>query len=338
MNIINCNNLSQLSKLIIKEFNYGGSSQSLFYLCSIKSIYFLLKISFYYKSFYELNNEEKTDEYINSVDVEIEILKLLKEFLDDKKTPCIIDIIYHKICDITNYKYTKIENLENIEKNITRCLQLTEKKLSFPKCAFIILERCDMTLTTYLRKIIFNEINLEIFKSIIFHIIYALYQITKKYKTFKHNDLHSSNIMIKLNNYYSFNFTKMKFINYENKYYVPYFGLIPKIIDFGHASITEKNIMSSNEKTPEKQALSIDNDMYLLLHTVYQVYIKENNINANKLYEFLDLLDPTKMYINFDNYEINKYEKNNKSNHLEYKRMLKVFNYKKSGKVYEKYN
>jgi len=92
----------------------------------------------------------------------------------------------------------------------------------------LFIEKLDGTL----EDIIHNEFNLELLKSCLFQVTFALIHLQKHYY-FTHNDLHINNIMyIK---------TDKPFIyyKYNNLYFkIPTFGKIFKIIDFGRSIFT----------------------------------------------------------------------------------------------------
>ena len=85
-----------------------------------------------------------------------------------------------------------------------------------------------------------KNININFLSSILFQIIAAIIIINKTFGI-KHNDLHIGNIMFKK--------TNLKFLYYiidKQKYRIPTFGYIMKIIDWGRASFIINNLNGTN--------------------------------------------------------------------------------------------
>ena len=88
------------------------------------------------------------------------------------------------------------------------------------------------TLEGTLEDIIQNELNLELLRSCLFQVTFALIYLQKHYY-FTHNDLHINNIM------YVKTDRPFLYYKYNNQYFkVPTFGKLFKIIDFGRSIFT----------------------------------------------------------------------------------------------------
>ena len=88
------------------------------------------------------------------------------------------------------------------------------------------------TLEGTLEDIIRDELNLELLRSCLFQVTFALIYLQKHYY-FTHNDLHINNIM------YSKTDKPFLYYKYNNQYFkVPTYGKIFKIIDFGRSIFT----------------------------------------------------------------------------------------------------
>ena len=88
------------------------------------------------------------------------------------------------------------------------------------------------TLDGTLEDIIKHEMNLELLKSCLFQVTFALIYLQKHYH-FTHNDLHINNVM------YTTTDKPFIYYKYNNHYYkVPTFGKLFKIIDFGRSIFT----------------------------------------------------------------------------------------------------
>jgi hypothetical protein len=100
------------------------------------------------------------------------------------------------------------------------------------------MEKCKDTLDSYLTH---NEIDEIELRSIIIQILMMLIYYQDKFKL-THNDLHTNNIVYQdtteIYLYYKYN---------NNMYKVPTFGKIYKIIDFGRAIYTYRDVLISND-------------------------------------------------------------------------------------------
>jgi hypothetical protein len=170
--------------------------------------------------------------------------------------------------------------------------------LAEDKCAFIALEKCDLTLDNFMRFLTPSSINFAVFKSIIFSILHALYVITHKYPKFRHYDLHTSNIMLKFDQDYEFSITKPRyrvFMLHGVRYTIPYFGITPKIIDFGFAVLPEEHIISNVIKNKDIMWYRSDNDIITLFH-----YIQlELGNRWGLVSDLLSDLEPHMIYVHF---------------------------------------
>jgi hypothetical protein len=106
-------------------------------------------------------------------------------------------------------------------------------------------ERCSVSLLYYLQRfapaLMMNRI--EAISSIIFQIYYSLACAQRIWPGFHHGDLRIHNIMMKI---VAVSATPTRqYIRYRlgsRAWLVPYTGLVPKIIDFGHSQIPEEGI------------------------------------------------------------------------------------------------
>lgn len=108
----------------------------------------------------------------------------------------------------------------------------------------ICLEKLEDTLDNYMSN---NEIEDNEWSSILMQVNIILFVYQRAYQ-FTHNDLHTNNIM--------YITTDKQFLNYKinNKYYkVPTYGKIWKIIDFGRAIYTYKNIRFASDSFFENE-------------------------------------------------------------------------------------
>lgn len=343
-NLFNCNDITGFLKSIEIILPFTGYSKSKFMICEIDGVRFLVKLSFYRKDQAEIygNYNPAT---IHQNDAEINIMLILKErFLISNVTPCILDLIIYKKCDTLHlaspddviceriinreYSYTQVE--ESVETAFCRHRDLMNNKLGYGEFCYLVLEQADITFSGYLKRYVNTPINNAVFKSIIFQIIYAIYQIKKLYPSFKHNDLHADNIMLKYDRDHKYKSSDPQFIVYvdrnglknkyksETQYVIPYFGFVPKIIDYGFAQIDEEQQISNIVDNKIVMYNRIDNDILYLLHDIYNIVDY-----SPELENMLSVLDPDRFYKTFDPEYIRKHRKVVKS----YEQMLhsKIF-------------
>ena len=312
----NCGDLSKFKESIVAVLPYTGISGSNFFRCRMSDQYFLTKMSFYYLEPKELYGTT-SKKVMSQTDAEISILQLLKEkIIDSNVSPCILEIIYAKKCKgiskmaLSASKCDKLitstfNNTANCEIWIDKILcsynERVKSKEAHDKCAFLILEKCDITLAEYVKNSINTPVSVAVFKSILFQIIYTLYAIKKIYPSFWHADLHTGNIMLLFDPHYKFKLTNPKFIQFTidgeiNN--VPYFGIFAKIIDFGFSSIPEVGIVSNIIENKGIMFHRLPNDIIFLFHHLY-TNIDISLEKKNKINKILSALDPAESYIHF---------------------------------------
>lgn len=313
--IFNCNDLSDFVASIVKVFPYEGVSKSRFYLCEYEGVRFLTKLCHYYKNMPELY--ERSEGTVPTVDAEIKILHILMDkFTATNLTPCILEIVYSKVCtDVSKLTPGSLEcerlmmksrdfGLKDSVNNIfCRFNAMVKEGLAHDKCAFLVLDRCDITLEDFLLRNISIPVNAAIFKSLLFQIVHCIWVINKVYKKFRHYDLHTENIMLKFDSNYKFRTDNPKYLVFTidgETYSIPYFGIIPKIIDFGFSIIPEEGVISVVYKDPKQMYLRSDND---LLFLYYHINIAINISGGDKLGridKILQSLDPSLSYVHYN--------------------------------------
>jgi serine/threonine protein kinase len=290
--------------------NNKGYSNSKFFICEINKIEFFVKLSIYRKTVPELYLPDKTN--YSPHDAELKILQLFKEkFIDTNITPCILELLAYKkfnenpvippgLCDklILDDRYVK-QNKDIFYQYFCNLRDLQSKGLAYDKYNFLVLEECNITLHDYIQKYLSSvPIFFEIFKALLFMIIYTIKRIKLEYPSFTHGDLHTENIMLLFDFNYDFSFDRPKYLvfNFEGaKYCIPYFGMIPKIIDFGFSSIAEENIINSITLDKIISNLRTKNDILFLLHDIYHTAGNNQSLAA-----LLESLDPTKSFTHFN--------------------------------------
>lgn len=310
--IFNCSDLSDFIASILRVLPYKGISQSRFYLCEYEGVRFLTKLCFYRKTAPEIYGKI-SKKVLPHTDAEINILKIFKERLIDKNiTPCILELVYEKIC-VDLQKLTPKEKVcerimledeaqDDVEQTMCKYMDLIRNGLSHNKCAFLVLERCDMTLDDYLKKSINTPVSLTVFKSLLFMIVYTMHAIHRVFPSFRHYDLHTDNVMLKFDSNYEFKATNPKFLIFVidgEQYSVPYFGIIPKIIDFGFSSLPEENIVSNVTEDKVQMYYRCDNDLLFLFYHIHDTLTESGGDKLGRVDKLLSALEPNRAYIQY---------------------------------------
>ena len=310
--VFDCNDLELFASSIVQVLPYHGISRSKFYICELYGVRFLTKLSFYRKTPSELYSKKNT-KVMPQPDAELEILKIFREnLIENNVTPCILELIADKVC-------TKIERMtpseaecekliidyegerlpDNLDQLFCRYLDYVHNGLAHNKCVFMVLEKCDMPLDEYIQKSINSPIGIAIFKSLIFMIIHAFYSISYIYPKFRHYDLHTDNIILKFDTKFKFKGTEPKFLLFHIDgvpYIIPYFGIIPKIIDFAYSVLPEEHIYSNIIEDRAQMYDRADNDLLFLFHWIYRVLGATNNPNLGKVEAILSSIEPNESY------------------------------------------
>jgi len=331
-NIFDCENLNKLFDNIVLIIPTSGSSGALFLVCKYKppgaksSISFFTKLQFYKHQPYRLKIENQEivsydSDYSrckNVSDVELEILILLREnILKPKISPCIVELIYSKICtnifshlpenDLCDAIWSEpiITPKKQIIAEFCKIRVQYRAGLAEDKCIFYVLERCTDTLLNFFTNIIDEDNSSlkyqisEIFCSFLFMLLFTLWAINSLFPSFRHKDLHSNNIMVRkfdskikrdITLYNSFSTSP------DNTFYVPYIGLIPVIIDFESSEFPEQNIISDHW-IYEKLSPHIDlkHDYLRLFNSFYWI---GRRLKIEFIDKLLERLIPNRTYIN----------------------------------------
>ncbi len=311
--IYSCGKIKKFSNSVHAILPFRGFSSSHFFMNRIDGVNFLTKLSFYRKSTPEIYGAEKSDEQ-NQLDVEIKILELFREkLLDAGVTSCIIRMIHHVEC---SGELKKISNdgqfngmicrtpnpVMNVQQTIAnmfcRSADLYAKGMMEDKYCFICLETSDLTFRQFIKRYINDGLlSFSIFRAIIFQIIFTLRQIQRRWPDFRHNDLHSDNVLITIDRDFTYNDKSIKYLLFERggkKYYIPYYGLIPKLIDFGFSEIPSAGIKSHILSDKSIMFNRPPSDILFLFHDINYI------LNIERGVDLIDSLDPTGFYYNFD--------------------------------------
>lgn len=347
-NIFDCGDLSNFIETITSILPFGGISMARLYNCIIGKTKFLTKVSFFAKSAPEIYNASNNKPH---PEAEIMILTRLRNiFLANKITPCIVELVYgHRcnkvtmlaknICKMDKLTDSAAKPSADLVKYLCDFNNMVKEGLAHDSMVFLVLERCDMTVSEFLRKHSSLPITYFIIKSMLFQIILTLTLIHDIYPNFKHYDLHSDNVMFKIDPNFVLDFSRPSYLIYKRKglkYYVPYFGLIPKIIDFGHSVIPEEKIYSSAIDDKRHMYGRAGMDILLLLYDMRRTLASVSK-NFAQYDELFSMIDPSNLYVEYDTNAI----RNSGDSFESYEIMLELFDYRKSasdGKIYGKFS
>ena len=168
-----------------------------------------------------------------SKDYRIDITDEYKEFSDERWFHKYIDDIFSIDLYISDDEFSCDSDEEEFNNNSD---EFVSNFKNMP-VQYIFIEKLEGTLEDFL----IEDINIELIRTCLYQITYALLYLQKYYK-FTHNDLHINNIMYKKTDktylYYKFN----------NKYFrVPTHGYLFSIIDYGRCIFEYKNKIYYND-------------------------------------------------------------------------------------------
>jgi len=194
-------------------------------------------------------------------------------------------------------KRPRNNEVETLQFDLCIAKKLVEDGIVHDKISYIVLDRCDITFGDLIEGIKDSPIDIAIIKSLLFQIVHTLFVITRVYPEFRHGDLHANNVMIKYNDSLNFNLARPEFRLFRvngKDYYVPYFGMTAKIIDFGYSTLPEENIVSvaTDDKGLYHVRSNVDIQffMYAVLERIRRIPI------LSYVRDMLDELDPSGSY------------------------------------------
>jgi hypothetical protein len=92
------------------------------------------------------------------------------------------------------------------------------------------------------------------------------------------------------------------------RYAVPYFGIVPKIIDFAYSVLPEEGVVSNVVKDRATMFSRPHNDLLVLFHWVHQHSIRAGRDKMGRINKILHQLEPNGSYIQFNADHIRKIE------------------------------
>jgi len=166
----------------------------------------------------------------------------------------------------------------------------------------MIIENCGTSFGKFYFSMNEFDIKYQVFKSVMFQLIYSLYVLQQKFPGFAHNDLFERNVTLKnlyieheygitSNNNNAGVAVYKQYTIHNKNYYVPFYGLVPKIIDFEASEApmlftqTEqiKDLLSPRAYTKLNDILDFFRDMRMF----------DSN---NPCYELINKLDTSKLH------------------------------------------
>ena len=318
--IFTANKLSVFLKHVTQLHFPRSLSGSIFAMCNYKGLTFLTKIVM-------------IDEKKSSAETEIDILwKLTEEFAD--KTPAFIKIYY-------NYKWQNNKKLIDYPRDEIQYLPGSVKQLimeiqrrdSLWRRGVVpnsdinvsVIEICHQTLSAFIEGAYLSPVFKQIFETLMFVIIHGFAVVRKKYPKFTHFDLQCDNIMIRYNRDFAYDPANTRYLEFAlngKKWYIPYYGCDPKVIDFGHSVISGSNPAHANK---ELMFDRIDNDI-LYFAASLEYLLRTKAIPQENFSGFFDAVDPNNFRSMFDA----EIYRRNPRKYRTYEAML-------NDKIYEKY-
>lgn len=248
--------------------NIPNQSNKITVICKLDDYIFMMKI--YSADPVVCNNDHKNGK--DSPYVESSILKVLNdEFFD--MTPCIPALLYVNKMTESSVKKHKLTIQKCLDSGDNLCVvwNALNAGITIGPPTFILMEAGDFNLGAYCRFAqSFNDV--WIIKSLIWMILYTINLIRKKYPKFKHGDLYTRNIILYLDSEYGKeDRLGQKHYLQIGEYYIPYVGIIPKIIDY------ELSVLDDNIRARYNSLVETD-DILQLLFDVSSFWQSDNKV------------------------------------------------------------
>lgn len=330
--LFDCKNLARFLRNVVAILDYGGSSGAKFFLCKHSNIEYLTKLYTYYKPHAMIDAAGEVSDLPPTRELRI-LEALKKKVISTKVSPCVVELLYVHECDtvahiITQKECTKItepdypnSGPDYIKKLFCDYKRAVAAGLAFDKCTWAVLERCDMSLSSYIQRGFTSTASLAVFNTILFQTIYTFRALRILFPKMRHWDLHPENVMLKFDKKFTYRANHQRYLKFTIDgvvYYVPYYGIIAKIIDFDLAEMPEEGIILSSTLHKVREHYRGDNEVLFLMHGIYTHVEKlENAMAAVGALDILEKLDPTRSYIKYDQAAIQK------AKPPSYKKMLK---------------
>ena len=310
-----CEDIYAFLDLAKNEIFVDSFGLNRFFRCEYHKIPFMLKIAFQRIS-PVTRGESGKNTRISHVEAEIKILTLIREKIIKKNySPAFVEILHVIRCPglskitITPEECKRVNKglldvmYDSITNTFCEMSQAARLKLCEDTYTYIAMEHCNHTLYKLLQYA--GESNekwlVDVIKSAFFVILHGLYVIKALYPSFLHDDLHLGNIMFVYDSEFNHSIRKTgQYCRYYVdgvSYDIPFYGLYPKIIDFGFSRIDEIAAISEQQGDKWYSFISDKNDVTTLLARAYRLNSGFKTRNSVKIMEFLGSLDPQETYL-----------------------------------------
>lgn len=321
---------------VFSEQNYDGSNTI---MCESDNMIFTVKVCFYRITVPEPAFKDK--HIIHQSEMEYRALELMRDLLDQGLLDTVVRL----------YHIHTLDNMAEIIPNQTVCdreaghrsfrnwlckyKHLIKEGLALNKCTFLVMEQCDITLSDFLVRYVDMPINFDILRTILFRVIFTLWMIKKIYPQFHHYDLHIDNILLKIEKYIPDQY--IQHIVGKTNFYLPDYGITPKIIDFEYAVIPEANIVSAATLDRLTAYQRPQNDLVLSLFWIYTT-LHGHNLLTDDIERMLHDIEPNETYKKYEIYHIRKVEDKIPSYHEMLKcRAFSSYKTKPTGKIVKQF-
>lgn len=258
--ILSCDGIRILPKYITKARALTTSSVSGHYLCAVGAHKFFVKITLHsIPPQLPRKHPSRTTVY-----VDVDCMRAIKKrIIDTGYSPHFAEILGIVHCEGVRKYIESAADCRDLSRGYIKSdsypslllcdfLDFCEMGYANDKFTVSFVEACDLTLTDYFTSylpILPREQSVTIL-TIAFQVIYSLHVAQMIWKGFRHNDLHSDNIMIQIyDDKRAVGHTKPQYLRYDlgnnDVFYIPFGGYFVKIIDFGNAEIPEEGILKS---------------------------------------------------------------------------------------------
>lgn len=277
--------------------------------CRADGVVFILKIMEYTKIDQITKPKSGKCEYLNAPDNEVRTLRLLRERVIRKGiTPCIIELLSAKVCENSlgqadSFKDTLLTDVTGVDyvvqRRISRIWSFHVNGVAENRVCIAAYEECQWTLGSYLYYVRDDAIGETVIRAILWMLLWTLYVLDREFPGFDHHDLHVANIMIWTDRQYTLK-DGIKYLEFrrddDHIYYVPFMGILPKIIDFEDAAVPSEGFQSNGlthfaGKSHNRDVDTLFAGIYINTHT-------QMGTGANDKYiiRLLSELSPTKYF------------------------------------------
>ena len=236
---------------------------------------------------YPKNNSNAMFDMYNKKNSEMEMMKLLSQYVLNRSTPHIVMPISFEISDINNFilfdDYLALVESSEIKNNkyIELVKKYNENKISKHVLVFIM-EKCQGgDLHEYIKNN-YHKMSSKIWRAIFFQILFTLAIIQHNHSSFRHNSLRSDNIFVQNKKVDpAINATRYRYRINNQKFLVPDIGIQIKIGDFGFSCI--KNLISGSKM---KSMWAYENNVTTMENKYYDMHYFFNTLLHNPLFAY----------------------------------------------------